>query len=232
MTPPVTITSALSAGGWALKIGVDFCIGGRTNKIFIAGLRCSATATAYAQTRRAAGAAATDANTGELQKIVVTGRLSAVRQLRSPMVSHDTAAIASTGAANTANLLAIVPAITSFNTLPIGGNQEYRCTGATVPGMRGLPGTAVLVLLNGHRLVGDSPLLSTAGPSSIPAGAIERVEIVQDGGSATYGSDAWAARATGGSGGSWRQNAGATTRKRIEPALRGKHAIGCEAGYV
>jgi iron complex outermembrane recepter protein len=32
--------------------------------------------------------------------------------------------------------------------------------------------------------------LTTADPSSIPAGAIERVEIIQDGGSATYGSDA------------------------------------------
>jgi iron complex outermembrane receptor protein len=45
-------------------------------------------------------------------------------------------------------------------------------------------------MLDGHRLVGDSPLLSTADPSSIPAAAIDRVEIIQDGGSATYGSDA------------------------------------------
>ena len=161
------------------------------NKIFIAGLLCGATATAYAQTRPATGAAATDANTGELQEIVVTGTLiRGAAPAGSPVVTLDTAATAATGAANTADLLATVPAITSFNTLPIGGNQEYRSTGATVPGMRGLPGTAVLVLLNGHRLVGHSPLLSTADPSSIPAGAIERVEIVQDGGSATYGSDA------------------------------------------
>ena len=48
----------------------------------------------------------------------------------------------------------------------------------------------MLVLLDGHRLVGDSPLLSTADPSSIPSMAIDHIEVVQDGGSATYGSDA------------------------------------------
>ena len=159
------------------------------NKVLIAGLLCGASATAYAQTKPASAAA--DASGTELQEIVVTGTLiRGAAPAGSPVATIDSAAIAATGAANTADLLATVPAITSFNTLPIGGNQEYRSTGATVPGMRGLPGTAVLVLLDGHRLVGDSPLLSTADPSSIPAGAIERVEIVQDGGSATYGSDA------------------------------------------
>jgi iron complex outermembrane recepter protein len=146
-----------------------------------------ATAAAYGQIATEKAADTVD----QLQEVTVTGTLiRGEAPIGSPVSTLDNAAIVATGATNTADILATVPALTSFNTLPIGGNQEYRSTGATVPGMRGLPGTAVLVLLDGHRLVGDSPLLSTADPSSIPAMAIDHIEVVQDGGSATYGSDA------------------------------------------
>jgi len=157
------------------------------NKLLLTGLMCTAGAAAFAQNAK------TDTNksSDQLDEVIVTGTLiRGSAPTGSPVVTLDNAAIQATGATNTADLLATVPALTSFNTLPIGGNQEFRSTGATVPGMRGLPGTAVLVLLDGHRLVGDSPLLTTADPSSIPAGAIDHIEIVQDGGSATYGSDA------------------------------------------
>ncbi len=127
----------------------------------------------------------------DIQEVVVTGTaIRGIAPIGSPTSVVDTAAIKATGPTNTADLLATQPALNSFNTTPIGGNQAYRSTASTVPGMRGLPGTAVLVMLDGHRLVGDSPLLTTADPSSIPAGAIDRIEVIQDGGSATYGSDA------------------------------------------
>jgi iron complex outermembrane recepter protein len=151
------------------------------------GLFCATATAAFGQTAAEKPAAQDD----QLLEVVVTGTLiRGEAPIGSPVATLDNAAIVATGATNTADILATVPALTTFNTLPIGGNQEYRSTGATVPGMRGLPGTAVLVLLDGHRLVGDSPLLSTADPSSIPAMAIDHIEVVQDGGSATYGSDA------------------------------------------
>jgi len=157
------------------------------NKLIGLGLFCATASAAFGQTANVAPAAQGE----ELQEVVVTGTLiRGEAPIGSPVSTLDHVAIEQTGATNTADILATVPALTTFNTLPIGGNQEYRSTGATVPGMRGLPGTAVLVLLDGHRLVGDSPLLSTADPSSIPAMAIDRIEVVQDGGSATYGSDA------------------------------------------
>jgi iron complex outermembrane recepter protein len=152
------------------------------------GLFCATATAAFGQTAGEKPAAQED---DQLLEVVVTGTLiRGEAPIGSPVATLDNAAIVATGATNTADILATVPALTTFNTLPIGGNQEYRSTGATVPGMRGLPGTAVLVLLDGHRLVGDSPLLSTADPSSIPAMAIDHIEVVQDGGSATYGSDA------------------------------------------
>jgi iron complex outermembrane receptor protein len=155
-------------------------------KLIALGMLC-ATASAFGETANENAADSGD----QLQEVVVTGTLiRGEAPIGSPVATLDNAAIVATGATNTADILATVPALTTFNTLPIGGNQEYRSTGATVPGMRGLPGTAVLVLLDGHRLVGDSPLLTTADPSSIPAMAIDHIEVVQDGGSATYGSDA------------------------------------------
>jgi len=132
------------------------------------------------------------ADTGnELQEVVVTGTLiRGAAPNGSPLEVVSSAQIAATGTTNTADLLTTVPSMTSFNTTPIGGNQQFRSGGQTIPGMRGLPGTAVLVMIDGHRLVGDSPLLTTADPSSIPPEAIDHIEVVQDGGSATYGSDA------------------------------------------
>ncbi len=127
----------------------------------------------------------------ELQEVVVTGTLiRGAEPNGSPLEVVSSAQIAATGTTNTADLLTTVPSMTSFNTTPIGGNQQFRSGGQTIPGMRGLPGTAVLVMIDGHRLVGDSPLLTTADPSSIPPEAIDHIEVVQDGGSATYGSDA------------------------------------------
>ena len=156
------------------------------NKTLLMLASCVLSATAFGQ-----AAGNKPADTTELQEVVVTGTLiRGSGPIGEPATTIDSQTIIQSGTTNTADLLATQPALNSFNTLPIGGNQEFRSTGATVPGMRGLPGTAVLVMLDGHRLVGDSPLLTTADPSSIPAGAIDHIEIVQDGGSATYGSDA------------------------------------------
>jgi len=47
-----------------------------------------------------------------------------------------------------------------------------------------------LVLMNGHRLVGAGILQTSVDPSVIPPDAIERVEVIPDGGSSIYGSDA------------------------------------------
>ena len=151
------------------------------NKTLLMLASCVLSATAFGQ-----AAGNKPADTTELQEVVVTGTLiRGSGPIGEPATTIDSQTIIQSGTTNTADLLATQPALNSFNTLPIGGNQEFRSTGATVPGMRGLPGTAVLVMLDGHRLVGDSPLLTTADPSSIPAGAIDHIEIVQDGGSAT-----------------------------------------------
>jgi iron complex outermembrane receptor protein len=126
-----------------------------------------------------------------LQEIVVTGTLiRGTAPIGEDLTTVDTAAIEATGVTNTADLLATVPLLNSFNIAPQGGQSEFNSGGSSTPGLHGLPGTATLVLIDGHRAVGDTPLLNVPDPSSIPPTAIDHIEIVADGGSAIYGSDA------------------------------------------
>ena len=68
------------------------------------------------------------------------------------------------------------------------GGQQNLNNSATL-NLRGLGPDATLTLLNGHRLSYDS-INQGIDISAIPLGAIERVEVVADGASALYGSDA------------------------------------------
>ena len=72
----------------------------------------------------------------------------------------------------------------------VGGSaSSNNFTYASGINLRGLGGNATLVLLNGRRLA-PTALGSTVDISQIPVSAIDRVEILTDGASALYGSDA------------------------------------------
>ncbi|MDB6084819.1 MAG: TonB-dependent receptor, partial [Gammaproteobacteria bacterium] len=158
-------------------------------KAVLAAALCTVSAAAFGQVA-VKGEKAPD-DSGDLQEIVVTGSLiRGAGPTGSQLVTVDNAAIVASGTTNTADLLATVPALNSFNTSPQGGQSEFNSGGSSAPGLHGLPGTATLVLLDGHRLVGDTPLLTVPDPSSIPPAAIDHIEVVADGGSAIYGSDA------------------------------------------
>lgn len=73
-----------------------------------------------------------------------------------------------------------------------GGDQglgNENASSSSALNLRGLGPAATLTLLNGHRLAYDS-LSQGVDISQIPLAAIDRVEIVTDGSSALYGSDA------------------------------------------
>ena len=67
-------------------------------------------------------------------------------------------------------------------------------TGSSGVGMRGLGKVATLVLVNGRRIaqygLSDGAQQNFTNLDAIPAAAIERIEILKDGASAIYGSDA------------------------------------------
>lgn len=155
-----------------------------------AGLSLIAAQAAFAQT------AATD-ETVKLEKYVVTGSYIPIAGTATaiPVTVLDSKAIEDTGV--TSNVMEILrkaaPQFTGNSNL--GNTNANISSGATGGGSQvAFRNTQTLVLLNGRR-VAYAPILASGGFQFVdvnlfPVGAIERIEILQDGGSATYGTDA------------------------------------------
>jgi len=121
-------------------------------------------------------------------EIVVTGTsIRGIPPTGSGLISVSREDAKLIGAASTPELLATVPQLNSFNTAPRTSNGGL---GSFAPGLRGLPSAATLPLMNGHRLISGSTQQTNPDYPFLPELAIERVEIVADGASAIYGSDA------------------------------------------
>src|SRR6478609_3125912 len=99
-----------------------------------------------------------------------------------------------TGARTVNELLRYIPSVDIYDQGEIASNSPSG-SGTTTIRLRGLQETNVLVLLNGRRLPVNA-LYDASGAGAavdvnmIPISAIERVEILKDGGSAIYGADA------------------------------------------
>lgn len=103
-------------------------------------------------------------------------------------------AIEAKGVASTAQLLATIPQMFDFGNIKGVNFGGTRLT-VTRTNIRSLPqsiggSSPTLVLLDGHRMVGMGVIQSYPDPDVIPPLLIERVEVLTDGGSAIYGSDA------------------------------------------
>lgn len=128
--------------------------------------------------------------------IVVTGTLiRGVAPAGTNVIGVTAADVQETGATTTAQLLQTIPQLGSFNGLqvpagPFGGVTSNRPNLRNLPGFNVSGSSPTLVLVDGHRVVGAGVSSTSPDPDIIPPGAIERVEIVPDGGSAIYGSDA------------------------------------------
>ncbi|HUD31001.1 MAG TPA: TonB-dependent receptor [Novosphingobium sp.] len=129
-------------------------------------------------------------------EIVVTGTLiRGIAPAGANVLSTTSEDIQASGASSVAQLLQTIPQLGSFNSLqqPLGNSSEVtvnRPNLRSLPGFNSASGSTTLVLMDGHRLVGMGVTSTTPDPDVIPAGVIERLEIVPDGGSAVYGSDA------------------------------------------
>src|SRR5690606_499048 len=121
-------------------------------------------------------------------ELVVTGTsIRGVPPTGSNLIAVTRELIQAIGAANTPDLIATVPPLNSFNTAPQASLGGF---GSFAPGMRGLPASATLPLINGHRLVAAAANETNPDYPLIPGLAIERIEVVADGASSIYGSDA------------------------------------------
>jgi len=110
----------------------------------------------------------------------------------SVMTAQD---IKSTGATTVADLMKYIPAMGTDGNQDFNGSNSFS-KGASTASLRGFGSSSTLVLLNGRRMnpapyadpnTGNSVIYDL---NSIPVSAIERIEVLADGASAIYGSDA------------------------------------------
>ncbi|WP_312163619.1 TonB-dependent receptor [Phenylobacterium sp.] len=135
---------------------------------------------------------ATTADGEIVEEVVVTGTLiRGIAPTGTNVIDVGREEIVSIGAVSANDLLATIPQIGNFGTIPAGsagfGNPIVR---PNIRNLGGSGGSTTLVLMNGHRLVGAGVLQTSPDPSIIPPGVIDRVEVIPDGGSSIYGSDA------------------------------------------
>lgn len=139
---------------------------------------------AFAQdTGNAAANPPADKKAQQLETIVVTG--SRIRRVdietANPVFAIDRQTITQSGAVTLGDLVQETPAISGQATNPRVNNGGG--TGAATISLRGLGSNRTLVLIDGHRIVNNDI-------NAIPAAMVERVEVLKDGASSVYGSDA------------------------------------------
>jgi outer membrane receptor protein involved in Fe transport len=124
-----------------------------------------------------------DASTQKLDTITVTG--SNIRRVdietSNPVITVDRAEIQKSGKLTVGDLLQQLPTIAGMNNNPNVNNGGG--TGGSFIALRGLGSNRSLVLVDGKRIINNDV-------NTIPTAAIERIEVLTDGASAVYGSDA------------------------------------------
>jgi outer membrane receptor protein involved in Fe transport len=129
----------------------------------------------------------------EESPIVVTGTRIRGARVIGEVISLDREAIVGAGQVDLGEAVRSLPQNFSGGQNPgVGfgaGLTNDNVNSASSPNLRGLGADATLTLLNGHRLPYNSAFQGV-DISAIPLAAVERVELVPDGASALYGSDA------------------------------------------
>lgn len=128
------------------------------------------------------------------EEITVTGRSLTGSHLRHPQLDSyapvDVLAqpeLEISGAQTIAELLKFLPAVSGNSTSTSVSNGG---DGTATVTLRGLPASNTLVLINGRRIVSNGFGGEAADLNTIPLSAVDRIEILKDGASAVYGSDA------------------------------------------
>ena len=161
--------------------------GPRTGRLLVAG------AVTWLMCASAMGQQAPDASPSEspdLQEIVVTGsmikRVNAETAEAITIVKMDT--LKDLGVTSTEQALSL---ITSNNaTITTASNITTFNGGASLANLRGLGAAKTLVLLDGQRLANNVTFGTGVDLNTIPFAAIDHIEVLREGASSLYGSDA------------------------------------------
>lgn len=130
-----------------------------------------------------------------IQRVEITG--SSLRRTANetalPVTVLGRADIEKSGVQTTEELLGQISTVSSAGGQVNGGQSGLTTYGKSAVSLRGLGSDKTLVLVNGRRLAnfaGGATSGADVNINAIPLSAIERVEVLQDGASGVYGSDA------------------------------------------
>ena len=155
------------------------------------------TAIGVSATLSAAPVFAQEAGAKPVEEIYVTGSRigrSSDFESPSPVASFNRDDLSKSGYSNLQQLMEKQPFTGNGTFSTRGNNQDSTANGAASISLRGLGADATLVLVNGRRVAisafAESITTNFVDINSIPVAAIERIEVLKDGASAVYGSDA------------------------------------------
>ncbi|HEY0687311.1 MAG TPA: TonB-dependent receptor [Steroidobacter sp.] len=148
----------------------------------------------FAQDQTANQATPTPANElselSELETVLVTGTsIRGAVPVGSNMVAVGQDTIEKTAAINLSTLVNTVPAISTSGSLAQGENV-FSYYSPQIHSLAGSSSNTTLVVADGLRIPGGGTQFNQSDPNIIPISAIQRVEVLADGASSVYGSDA------------------------------------------
>jgi iron complex outermembrane receptor protein len=130
-----------------------------------------------------------------VETVTVTG--TSIRGIVAPVgdnvITVDRDSIEATGANDVQQLMTTIPSVTGFGNPGQGGFGSADGSGTNAPTIHSLGASAsnsTLILVDDHRIPLSGLAHSLADPSTIPTIALQRVEVLADGASSIYGSDA------------------------------------------
>lgn len=126
----------------------------------------------------------------QVEEIVVTGsRIQRATDANSatPISVFDAAALDRSGQTTLEDFLQDIPSMTGGQ---LGSSVNNASAGLATVSLRGLGSSRTLILMNGRRLSSSGGATGVVDLNTIPTSIIERVEILRDGASTIYGSDA------------------------------------------
>ncbi|NCF75712.1 MAG: TonB-dependent receptor, partial [Proteobacteria bacterium] len=142
-------------------------------------------------------ALAADAEEGEIEEVVVTGSFIArkLNQQAQPVDIFDRSTFEQLGSPQTVEIIQNTPSISGT----LNQSEQYQGTGVATGlkniNMRGLRADRTLVMLNNKRIVNAGASVSkeqvfVPDVGNFPQIAMQRIEILKNGGAVTYGTDA------------------------------------------
>src|SRR5476651_1247470 len=137
-------------------------------------------------------AGAQQATDATMQRVEVTGssikRTDVEGSLPVQTITHED--IQKLGVTSTEQLLSSLSSISAVGASNVAQGVGASTYGESTASLRGLGSSKTLVLVNGHRLANYATDGTSVDINSIPLASIDHVEVLKDGASGVYGSDA------------------------------------------